>query len=737
MGARSMFRRRIPLWTAAVLLGSGLTAAHADDDTFFSDLAKTDLAEADLATGGVVPTRIAEASPAVVAASPAAALGQPVAKSVPSTGALLQKGLKPGDTTGTIAPRQTIDRAEWAPEHVASPADQERPAPTQAGKAQAAGKTPDKADPEPDIAIAPPSAPSKDPLDHPATPAAAAAPAPEALPPLNAALKAVLDKRDGEAIRGAGAGERRKERAAVSFFYAAHGFAPVWSTDGKPAASVPSVLARLSKAGDDALTLPTAAPTALKTEGTPEEIVTAELALTDAVVAYARQASGSRVDPKVISPLIGTLPTLADPAEVLDTVSGGDAEAGDKLAALNPAEPRYVALRDKLGELRGKRKPAGDVGKPLPAGASLHVGMRDKRVPLLRARLGAAAGFGDDAADDEFDSGLSDALSDWQRAHALPTSGVLDRRTSAALNGTGTQPASRMEGTLVANMELWRWMPRDLGADRLEVNIPDYAVRVFHDGKVVDEHRVVVGKTDTPTPLFSNAMKYLIVNPYWNVPQSIIKKEMLPKGGGSLGYLEGRGYEVGYHNGMATVKQLPGPKNALGQIKFLFPNDYSVYLHDTPSKSLFAASKRAFSHGCVRVDKPFAFAESLLNDAVPEGTRSRWTQDKLEDMVGEKERYVNLAKPLPIHIEYFTASIEDGGRIKLREDVYGYVHAVATALGQDSEPAPAVKPKEPKEKPAVVAERPRRRTVVEADVDPGVVAPPVSRGFFSGLFDPR
>ncbi len=731
MGARSMFRRRIPLWTAAVLFGSGFTAAHADDDTFFSDLAK-----ADFATKDATPIRTADARPAEVAGPPAIAPSQPAAKSVPSTGALLQTGLKPGDTTGTIAPRQTIDRADWMPEHAAASADQVQPAPTHSGRAQATAKAPDKADPEPDIAIEPPSAPSRDPLDHPAAPAAAA-PVLEALPPLNAALKAALDKRDGEAIRGAGAGERRKERAAVSFFYAAHGFAPVWSTDGKPAASVPSVLARLAKAGDDALTLPVVAPTVLKTEGTPEDIVAAELALTDAVVGYARQASGSRVDPKVISPLIGSLPTLADPAEVLDTVSGADAEAGDKLAALNPSEPRYVALRDKLSELRGKRKPVANAGKPLPSGPSLHVGMRDKRVPLLRARLGAAAGFGDDAEDDLFGSALSEALADWQRANELPTSGALDKRTLAALNGTGAHPASRLEGTLIANMEMWRWMPHDLGADRLEVNIPDYAVRVFHDGRVVDEHRVVVGKTDTPTPLFSNAMKYLIVNPYWNVPQSIIKKEMLPKGGGSLGYLEGRGYDVGYHNGMATVKQLPGPKNALGQIKFLFPNDYSVYLHDTPSKSLFAASKRAFSHGCVRVDKPFAFAESVLNDVVPEGTRSRWTQDKLEDMVGDKEHYVNLAKPLPIHIEYFTAGIEDGDQVKLREDIYGYAHAVATALGQDSEPAPAVKPKEPKEKPAVVAERPRRRAVVEADVDPRVVAPPVSRGFFSGLFDPR
>ena len=717
MGARSMLRRRIPLLAATMLLGSGLEAARANDDTFFSDLARSDAA----------PTLTAAATPSHLAAPATIA-----AEAVPATDTLLQKGLKPGDTTGAIAPRQPVDRADWAPEHAAPSTDQAKPAQVGSTKARAATKAADKADPEPDIAIAPPAAPSKDPLDHPAVPAAA----PEALPPLNAALKAALDKRDGEAVRGPGAGERRKERAAVSFFYAAHGFAPAWSTDGKPNESVSSVLDRLAKAGDDALTLPSAAPKTFKADGTPEEIVASELALTDAVVAYARQASGSRVDPKGISALIGSLPTLADPAEVLDAVSGVGAGAGDKLAALNPAEPRYVALRDKLAELHAKRRPAKAAGKPVPPGPTLHIGMRDKRVPVLRARLGAAAGFGDDAEDVLFDSGLSEALADWQRANDLPSSGALDKRTLAALNGDGAQPSSRLEGTLIANMEMWRWMPRDLGADRIEVNIPDYAVRVFHGGRVVDEHRVVVGKTDTPTPLFSNAMKYLIVNPYWNVPQSIIKKEMLPKGGGSLDYLEGRGYEVGFHNGAATVKQLPGPKNALGQIKFLFPNDYSVYLHDTPSKSLFAASKRAFSHGCVRVDKPFAFAESVLNDAVAEGTRSRWDQDKLEDMVGDKEHYVNLARPLPIHIEYFTASVEDGGRVKLREDIYGYAHAVATALGQDSEPAPAVKPKEPK--PALVAERPHRRAVIEADVDPGAVAPPAARGgFFSGLFDPR
>ena len=212
-------------------------------------------------------------------------------------------------------------------------------------------------------------------------------------------------------------------------------------------------------------------------------------------------------------------------------------------------------------------------------------------------------------------------------------------------------------------------------------------------------------------------MKYLIVSPYWNVPQSIIKKEMLPKAGGDLSYLNGRGYSAVWHGGQWVVKQLPGPKNALGQIKFLFPNDYSVYLHDTPSKALFSASKRAFSHRCVRVDQPFAFGEAVLNENVPEGGRKRWSEEKLEELVGEKEHYINLPVALPIHIEYFTASVEpETGRVKLREDVYGYAHAVAAALGQGSQTAVAAD-----RKPRVVAERVQRRapaTTVDESLDP-------------------
>lgn len=542
------------------------------------------------------------------------------------------------------------------------------------------------------------------------------------LPPANAAIKAALDKRAAQPIKGPGAGERRKERDAVAFFYAAHGFAPAWSENAKPIAAVEPVLARLAKAGDDALSL-TDAPKTLKTDGGADDVAASQraesdLALTEAVVAYARQASGSRVDPHAIGPLIGAKPELADPAEVLDGLIAAGPQAGDKLAALNPSEPRYVALREKLAELRGTRAPADHDHPKIADGPLLKIGMRDARVPALRARFDVEAKDDGKDADLVFDADVSDALKEFQREHGIQPLGMLGGRTVAALNGgAAPQPnAAKLEGVIIANMEMWRWMPRDMGRERIEVNIPDYAVTVFHDNEAVAHNRVVVGKTETPTPIFSNTMKYLIVNPVWNVPQSIIQNEMHG--------VAGRGFKSRYVHGKLYIQQESGPKNALGQIKFMFPNQFSVYLHDTPSKHLFGATKRAFSHGCVRVDKPFDFAERVLNDAVPEGGTIAWSQQRLQKMIGNSERYVNLPAPLPIHIEYFTASVDPGtGRVNTREDVYNYAGAVAAALGYGKAPTVVAGDKslaaEKKPKPRRVA----RRSYDDDPYDPRVRAP--------------
>ncbi|MGH6841675.1 MAG: L,D-transpeptidase family protein, partial [Methylocella sp.] len=192
-------------------------------------------------------------------------------------------------------------------------------------------------------------------------------------------------------------------------------------------------------------------------------------------------------------------------------------------------------------------------------------------------------------------------------------------------------------------------------------------------GAVIERTRVVVGKEETPTPVFSQTMKFLIVNPAWNVPQSIIRKEMLPKLASDPGYFQRMGYEVSSRGGRLVVRQPPGEKNALGRIKFVFPNDFSVYMHDTPLRKLFASQKRAFSHGCVRVDDPFRFAETVLGDG--------WSQERVKKLIGGKERYVYLPKPLPVYLEYFTAFVDEAGALQLRDDVYGYSRRVKAALG--------------------------------------------------------
>jgi L,D-transpeptidase YcbB len=488
-----------------------------------------------------------------------------------------------------------------------------------------------------------------------------------AMPAVNAALKVELETRS--AARSAILS--RRDREAIAAFYAMRDFAPLWSRDSKANSEVAPVLERLAHAGDDGLDLKGAA-IGFSPSGMDAEVAAADIALTDAVVAYGRQASGSRIDPGTVSRLIGLEPEVADPAIILATVATAGENAGDQLRSFNPPQKPYEALREKLVQMRKGRNIA-EGGAVIPAGPVLRPGMRDPRVPLIRARLSLDGGSDaqDKARDRIYDTAVAAAVADFQKANGLPPSGTLTTKTVAVMGG---QP-SHQEPEIIANMERWRWMPRDMGESRIEVNIPNYEVVVVEKGAVVERHRVIVGKEQTPTPIFSNRMQFLIVNPYWNVPPSIIKKEMLPKLASDPNYLHRLGYEVFSRGGRLVVRQPPGERNALGRIKFMFPNDFAVYLHDTPSRKLFSSPKRAFSHGCVRVDDPFRFAETVL------GRGNGWSEQRVKKLIGGKERYVHLPKPLPIHLEYFTAFVDEAGHLQLRDDIYGYSHKVKAALG--------------------------------------------------------
>ncbi len=446
--------------------------------------------------------------------------------------------------------------------------------------------------------------------DQPAT--APATPAAELQTPqkpsFNRAIRAALIRAGGES--GRANQQSRAQRQALDAYYASRGDAPVWLANGEWTPAARAVFRRLQQASEDGLDLSAYRVFSLD-RGPEASLALADVALSEAVAAYAFQASGGRLDPAQISRLIHARPNVVGPAQALDETSQA-LDADHALQSFNPTQAGYIALREKLAQWRAASTP----------------------VALLAAT--------------ESQHRASDAVS-----------AIAPRKNAA------------MEAEIVANMEFWRWQTRDLGADRLVVNIPEFSARLYRADAEILNTRVIVGKPDKPTPLFSNRMEYLIVNPSWNVPQSIIKNEMT----GKLDSLRRMGYDVEYVNGRLHVRQPPGEKNALGRIKFIFPNDYAVYLHDTPTRQLFAQSRRAFSHGCVRVDQPFRLAEALLR---PE---RGWSEARLKKMLGKNERQVRLPEPLPIHLVYFTMTVDDSGELRRFEDIYGYSGKARQLLG--------------------------------------------------------
>jgi len=534
------------------------------------------------------------------------------------------------------------------------------------------------ASPAANVAVEPP-AEQKQAIETPAAAPAPAqiptiaqsAPAPElpkdaALRELIHAATAALIEPESTARPNKAQQAQRKEREAIVAFYTGRDDAPVWVSPAGLTDAGRSLVARLARASDDGLDLKGFSQPNLA-GADDQTLAKAELALTETAIDYAHQASGGRVDPRSIG-LITAKPEIAEPAAVLAAIAAPGIEAGDRLAEFNPPHAGYRALRAKLAELR--RENPAMASQRIGSGPELRVGMKDRRVPLIRARLGI-----DPAADNDpllYDIRVASAVADFNRANGLSKGNTLTARTIAKLSGG--EPL-RLEAELLSNMERWRWLPRDMGETRIEVNIPDYHVKVTRDGEVVHTARVIVGKPQNPTPVFSDIMRHVIVNPYWNVPVSIIKKEMMPGFAKDPNYFTKRGYEVTSYRGQMVVRQPPGERNALGRIKFMFPNEHSVYLHDTPSRGLFANARRAYSHGCVRVENPFKLAEIVL------GKDNGWSEQRVRSLIGRGERLINMQQQIPIHLEYFTAFVDDEGKVQLREDIYGYSHKLQAALG--------------------------------------------------------
>jgi murein L,D-transpeptidase YcbB/YkuD len=339
--------------------------------------------------------------------------------------------------------------------------------------------------------------------------------------------------------------------------------------------------------------------------------------------------------------------------------------------------------------------------------------MEDPRVPLLREKLGLTG----DASDLRYDAKLAEAVKKFQRANELPATGNVDSKTIKELNGP---PRDKQIDTVISNMERWRWYPRDLGNAYVIVNLPDFTLRVVHNDAQVWNTRIVIGKPDMPTPLLSETMKYITINPTWNVPPSIVQNEYLPALQQDPTLLERMGLRLVYNrDGSVHIYQPPGEANALGRIRFNFPNRFLVYQHDTPDKHMFAHDVRAYSHGCMRVQDPAKYAEVLFNIARP---NENWTADKIKRMFGTGEQDIQLPAQIWVLLTYQNAFVDDDGKLQIRRDIYNI----------DSRTLAAIKSERGMIEP--MQERKREQEVVTTSQRRPGVGPPRNVSFFEALF---
>ncbi|MES2601225.1 MAG: L,D-transpeptidase family protein [Pseudomonadota bacterium] len=513
--------------------------------------------------------------------------------------------------------------------------------------------------------------------------ATAAAPAVEspktepakAAPAVAAADQPVADKlRDLIATKGARYFDRKNERTAVENFYKDRNYAPLWSEAGAATARAKSVIARLKDANSEGLSAVDYPTPDFATTTTADAQAEAELRLTESMLDYARHAQSGRMHFSRVSADISYPEHPVDPVEVLINVSTAK-DASAALAGYNPPHKGYQGLKAKLAELRGVTE---DTSRQISEGDALKfvkptkknpnpVAMEDERVPTLRAKLHIA----ENADDKRYDAAVADAVRKFQSNNDLKATGVLDNATVRAING----PKSDRKIDIVrANMERWRWLPRELGAKALGdayviLNIPDYTLKLMQGDKQVWTTRVVVGKPGKhATPELTETMKFITVNPTWNVPPSIIYNEYLPALAQDPTVLDRMGLKLARAaDGSVRISQPPGEANALGRIRFNFPNKFLVYQHDTPDKHLFAKEERAFSHGCMRVQNPDQYASNLLSIALP---KENYTPERIKGMYGRSEVNINFPTPIPVNITYQTAFVDSAGKLEFRKDIY-------------------------------------------------------------------
>lgn len=491
-------------------------------------------------------------------------------------------------------------------------------------------------------------------------------------------------------------GEALHSGLALARFYQDRAYQPVWS-DGLQllpvAEELLTALPTVAEEGMDPQTyhLPALVERSRRFHTLPTSDLAAELdlLLSDAFMHLAADSLRGRIAPASVDRKWHIPREEGDPVRMLkQALAGGHIR--DSLQALLPQDSAYAALRCAWQNYR--RLAAAGGWPQLQIKPSLRPGAMGPEVLGLRQRLVMTDDLLVEAPSDEsFDSELEGAVRHFQTRHGLVVDGVVGPATLAALN----VPAAQRVRQLAVNLERWRWLPRQFGERYLRVNIPAFDLDLVEKGETVLTMRVIVGRQLRPTPAFVGRMTYLVLNPYWHVPRRLAVEDLLPKMQADAGYLRKEEIEVLTPGGQRldptiidwwrlsagnfpySLRQRPGRKNALGKIKFIFPNAYDIYLHDTPSRKLFARDQRSFSSGCIRVEKPFELAQWLLQDS-PQASLAA-LEESLKTAVNA---VVPLPSSLPIYLIYLTAWVGGDGTVNLHSDLYQRDHRLDLALRQ-------------------------------------------------------
>ncbi|MDP8997333.1 MAG: L,D-transpeptidase family protein [Pseudomonadota bacterium] len=489
------------------------------------------------------------------------------------------------------------------------------------------------------------------------------------------------------------------ERKAVLAFYKAVGFKPMWTDSGQPSAKAQAFMKVIANSGADGMQPKNYTPEVLKgfdnidaaVGGDAVRLARLDVGLTIAALHYARQLSAGQFEPNRLSLYNDMHPEPVNGDDALKAISAANA---DDLAAyfdsLSPNLPQYDQLKQALAVLnKGGAVPF----TAIPAGAAVKPGKADPRIPALRERL-EQLGFiktqeVPPADIHTLDQDLDIALMAFQTAIKLKPTGILDKPTLKIL--INYEAAGKRE-KIIASMERLRWLPRNMGERYVFVNQAAYDVHVIDHGKTLWQSRVIVGQPTKQTYAFYDKIQTVVFNPKWGVPASIIVNEYAPKMRKDPGYLDRNGFivvdqagnQIDSHSvdwfniGPAPkfgLQQLAGGENALGELKFLFPNAHDIYMHDTPTKPLFKTAERAYSHGCVRVQNPREFAEVLLG----------WNKQQVADDIelNRDTHAIPLPQKVPVYLTYFTAWTNDAGELTFMNDVYGRDAAITKALAYD------------------------------------------------------